>query len=217
MRASGSLNDGGSSVLEPVSVAEALKEALRQAVALLERQGYRYAVIGGIANQRWGRARFTYNVDIKVLVPDTDYPAARAAIRSAFPERARPHVPANPLIVDAKVTGVSVDFLLAVPGYEENIVTRAVRGNLDGLEVWICSPEDLVIQKAVAGRVQDWQDIEGILIEQHGRLNLAYVEDWLRQFTAALDQPEILSQYQSVQKRITAELARLTATNAFSK
>lgn len=217
MRASGSLNDGGSSVLEPVSVAEALKEALRQAVALLERQGYRYAVIGGIANQRWGRARFTYNVDIKVLVPDTDYPAARAAIRSAFPERARPHVPANPLIVDAKVTGVSVDFLLAVPGYEENIVTRAVRGNLDGLEVWICSPEDLVIQKAVAGRVQDWQDIEGILIEQHGRLNLAYVEDWLRQFTAALDQPEILSQYQSVQKRITAELTRLTATNAFSK
>jgi hypothetical protein len=217
MRASGSLNDGGSSVLEPVSVAEALKEALRQAVALLERQGYRYAVIGGIANQRWGRARFTYNVDIKVLVPDTDYPAARAAIRSAFPERARPHVPANPLIVDAKVAGVSVDFLLAVPGYEENIVTRAVRGNLDGLEVWICSPEDLVIQKAVAGRVQDWQDIEGILIEQHGRLNLAYVEDWLRQFTAALDQPEILSRYQSVQKRITAELARLTATNAFSK
>lgn len=204
-------------MLEPVSVAEALKEALRQAVALLERQGYRYAVIGGIANQRWGRARFTYNVDIKVLVPDTDYPAARAAIRSAFPERARPHVPANPLIVDAKVTGVSVDFLLAVPGYEENIVTRAVRGNLDGLEVWICSPEDLVIQKAVAGRVQDWQDIEGILIEQHGRLNLAYVEDWLRQFTAALDQPEILSQYQSVQKRITAELTRLTATNAFSK
>ncbi len=204
-------------MLEPVSVAEALKEALRQAVALLERQGYRYAVIGGIANQRWGRARFTYNVDIKVLVPDTDYPAARAAIRSAFPERARPHVPANPLIVDTKVTGVSVDFLLAVPGYEENIVTRAVRGNLDGLEVWICSPEDLVIQKAVAGRVQDWQDIEGILIEQHGRLNLAYVEDWLRQFTAALDQPEILSQYQSVQKRITAELARLTATNAFSK
>ena len=96
-------------------------------------------------------------------------------------------------------------------------MTRAVRGDLDGLEVWICSPEDLVIQKAVAGRVQDWQDIEGILIEQHGRLNLAYVEDWLRQFTAALDQPEILSQYQSVQKRITAELARLTATNAFSK
>jgi predicted nucleotidyltransferase len=106
------------------------------------------------------------------------------------------------------VAGVSVDFLLAVPGYEENIVTRAVRGDLDGLEVWICSPEDLVIQKAVAGRVQDWQDIEGILIEQHGRLDLAYVEDWLQQFAAALEQPEILSQYQSIQERISVTMTR---------
>jgi len=193
---------------EPPRIAEALQEALRQAVALLEAQGYRYAVIGGIANQRWGRARFTYNVAIKVLVPDTDYPAARAAIRSAFPQRARPQVPANPLIVDAKVAGVSVDFLLTVPGYEENIVTRAVRGDLDGLAVWICSPEDLVIQKAVAGRVQDWQDIEGILIEQQGRLDLAYVEDWLQQFAAALEQPEILRQYQSIQERISVALRR---------
>ena len=184
-----------------------LRPALRKAIALLERHGYRYAVIGGLAVSHWGQTRATYNVDIKVLVPDTDYPAARAAIRSAFPQRARPHVPDNPLIVDAKVAGVSVDFLLAVPGYEENIVTRAVRGDLDGLEVWICSPEDLVIQKAVAGRVQDWQDIEGILIEQHGRLDLAYVADWLQQFAAALEQPEILSRYQSIQERISATIA----------
>jgi len=189
-------------------VQKQLRPALRKAIALLERHGYRYAVIGGLAVSHWGQTRATYNVDIKVLVPDTAYPAARAAIRSAFPQRARPQVPANPLIVDAKVAGVSVDFLLTVPGYEENIVTRAVRGDLDGLAVWICSPEDLVIQKAVAGRVQDWQDIEGILIEQQGRLDLAYVEDWLQQFVAALEQPEILSQYQSIQERISVALRR---------
>jgi predicted nucleotidyltransferase len=188
-------------------VQKQLRPALRKAITLLERHGYRYAVIGGLAVSHWGQTRATYNVDIKVLVPDTDYPAARAAIRSAFPQRARPHVPANPLIVDAQVAGVSVDFLLAVPGYEENIVTRAVRGDLDGLAVWICSPEDLIIQKAVAGRVQDWQDIEGILIEQHGRLDLAYVENWLQQFAAALEQPEILRQYQSIQERISVTIA----------
>jgi predicted nucleotidyltransferase len=189
-------------------VEEPLRATLRQAVAFLEGHGYRYAVIGGIANQRWGRARFTYDVDIKVLVPDTDYPAARAAIRSAFPERARPHVPANPLIVDTKVGEVTVDFLLAVPGYEENIVTRAVRCDLDGLEVWICSPEDLVIQKAAAGRAQDWQDIEGVLVEQHGHLDQAYIESWLQQFAKALDQPEVLSQYRSIQERITSVLTQ---------
>jgi predicted nucleotidyltransferase len=185
-----------------------LRAALRQAVAFLEGHGYRYAVIGGIANQRWGRARFTYDVDIKVLVPDTDYPAARAAIRSAFPERARPHVPANPLIVDTKVEEIIVDFLLTVPGYEENIITRAVCCDLDGLEVWICSPEDLIIQKAVAGRSQDWQDIKGVLAEQYEHLDQAYIEGWLQQFAEALDQPEILSQYRNIQERITAVLTQ---------
>lgn len=183
-----------------------LLPALRKAITLLEKHGYRYAVIGGIAVSIWGRTRATYDVDIKVLVPETDYPSARATIRSAFPERSRLHVPANPLIVDVKVDEVAVDFLLTVPGYEENIVTRAMCFDLDGLEVWICSAEDLIIQKAVAGRAQDWQDIEGILIEQHGHLDQVYIEGWLQQFVQALDRPEILSQYRNIQERITAVL-----------
>jgi len=189
-------------------VEEPLKEALRQAVAFLEGQGYRYAVIGGIANQVWGAARLTYDVDIKVLVPHTEYPTVQAAIRAAFPGRGRPQVPASPLIVDTQVGGVIVDFLLAVPGYEENIVTRATRCDLDGLWVWVCSAEDLIIQKAVAGRPKDWQDIEGILAEQHGHLDQAYMEDWLQQFAEALEQPEILDQYRRTQERISSALAR---------
>lgn len=200
--ASCSLRNGDGNVEEP------LKEALRQAVVFLEAQGYRYAVIGGIANQVWGIARFTYDVDIKVLVPHAEYPTARAAIRAAFPERGRPQVPTNPLIVDTKMGEVIVDFLLAVPGYEENIVTRAIRFDLRGLPVWICSAEDLIIQKAIAGRPKDWPDIEGVLAQQHRRLDLTYIEDWLKQFSEALDKPEILDQYRSTQKRITAVLAR---------
>ena len=73
-----------------------IKETLRRATRFLEEQGYRYAIIGGIANQYWGTVRLTYDVDIKVLVPDTEYPKARAAIRAAFPERARPLAPPIP-------------------------------------------------------------------------------------------------------------------------
>ena len=129
---------------------ERIQIALSKAVEFLETQGYRYAVIGGIANQVWGTPRFTQDVDLKVFVPDVEYPAVRAAIRTAFPERGRPHVPENPLIVDVNIGGIIVDFLLAIPGYEEQIVTRAVRRQLGDLEIWICSPEDLIIQKAAA-------------------------------------------------------------------
>jgi predicted nucleotidyltransferase len=181
-----------------------LKKALAEAIALLESAGYRYAVIGGIANQVWGEPRFTYDVDIKVLVPNTDYAAARTTIRTTFSERGRPGLSENPLIVDVKIGEIIVDFLLTVPGYEERIVTRAVRRNVGDLLLWICSPEDLVIQKAVAGRAKDWQDIEGILIEQHGRLDQNYLQDWLTQFAEVLEQPNILEQYQMLQARIVA-------------
>lgn len=85
---------------------------------------------------------------------------------------------------------------------EELIVTRAVQRDLAQVPVWICSAEDLVIQKAVAGRGKDWQDIEGILIEQQGRLDLDYVEGWLAQFADALEQPDIVTQYQAIQAHI---------------
>jgi predicted nucleotidyltransferase len=185
-----------------------LRKALRQAIASLEKHNLRYAVIGGIALQLWGKPRFTYDVDIKVLVPDTDYSAARAKIRAAFPKRARPHAPPNPLIVDAQVGDITVDFLLALPGYEENIITRAVRRRMGNLALWICSAEDLIIQKVVANRPKDWQDIEGILAEQHGRLDYDYIENWLQQFADALEQPKILRQYHDIRKRIDAILVQ---------
>lgn len=185
-----------------------LEVALGQAVKVLEKHGYRYAVIGGVANQLWGILRLTKDVDIKVLVPNTEYSAARQTIRAVFPKRARPKVPANPLIVDTKIGEVIVDFLLAAPGYEENIITRAVRRHLGGRSFWICSAEDLIIQKVVANRAKDWQDVEGILAEQYGKLDEDYVEEWLGQFAEALEQPETVEQYRNVQKRIAAVLKR---------
>lgn len=182
--------------------------ALRRAVAWLEEHEYQYAVIGGIANQRWGVPRLTHDVDIKVLVPNLDYSTIRTALRADFAERGRPHVPLNPLVVDVVIGEATVDFLLAIPGYDEQVVTRAVQHELDDLSIWLCLPEDLIVQKAVAGRPKDWVDIEGILVEQHGKLNLAYLEDWLAQFAEFLEQPEILTQYQDIQAHIAQTVAK---------
>jgi len=177
---------------------EHLRPSARKAIAYLEESGYRYALIGGIALSQWGEPRYTHDVDIKVLVPDIDYAKTRIELRSAFPTPARQHLVPNPLIVAVEIEGVIVDFLLALPGYEENIITRAVQRDLGGWQAWICSAEDLIIQKVIAGRGKDWMDIEGLLIEQHGKLDLDYVEDWLTQFVQALELPELLSEYRRV-------------------
>lgn len=180
-----------------------LKQALREVVAFLDAHGYRYALIGGLANQIWGQARFTYDIDLKVLVPNYDYDAVRTIVIQAFPEPGRPDLPFNPLIVSAKIGEVIVDFLLTAPGYEEQIITRAIRYGFDSLSIWVCSAEDLIIQKAIAGRGKDWQDIEGILVEQYPQLDQPYLEDWLTQFAEVLEQPGILNQYRQIWQRVT--------------
>ena len=179
-----------------------LKHALQKAITFLDANDIRYAIIGGIALAHWGVARFTHDVDIKIHVPDVNYDSIRSKLRSAFPELARTEIPQNPLIVAVTIHDVIVDFLLALPGYEELIVERAVRFELEDLRAWVCSAEDLIIQKAIAGRAKDWSDIEALLIEQRGRLDEGYIENWLSQFAEALERPDILSDYHRFQEKM---------------
>ena len=45
-------------------------------------------------------------------------------------------------------------------------------------------------------------DIEGLLIEQRGKLDEVYIEDWLTQFAEALAAPQPLSKYQELNQKI---------------
>lgn len=170
----------------------------------LEKNNCRYALIGALALAQWGVVRATHDVDLKVLVPDIDYSRMRALLSARFPKPGRKHAPPNPLILAVEINGVIVDFLFALPGYEELIVERAIRRKLNGFTAWICSAEDLVIQKVVAGRGKDWPDVEALLIEQRGKLDEAYIEDWLAQFAEALEKPEMLATYRHLLEKVKA-------------
>ena len=62
---------------------EELKRSLQIVTRLLEEQSFRYAVIGGISLTQWGVARFTHDIDIKVLVPNVDYTSVRSVLQAA--------------------------------------------------------------------------------------------------------------------------------------
>jgi hypothetical protein len=168
----------------------------------LEANDLSYAIVGGIALSHWNVSRFTYDIDIKLLVPDTEYSALRQMLRRAFPHKARKHIPESNLIVAAHVEGIVVDFLLALPGYEELIVQRAVAQDLGDFSIKVCTAEDLIIQKVVAGREKDWPDVEALLIEQWHKLDQSYVEGWLSQFAEALETPELIARYLSLCRKV---------------
>lgn len=135
-----------------------------------------YAIIGGLAVQWWGEPRLTKDVDLTVVAPlddperfirqGADAFAPRIANVVAFARR-------NRVILVQASNGCPLDISMGLPGYEEEVMQRAAEFALEPDKgVRICSAEDLIIHKAIAGRPQDVRDIEGIVYRQRDRLEM---------------------------------------------
>lgn len=164
-------------------------------------RGIPYAIIGGIAVQRWGRPRFTLDVDLTVLLPPGEEEPVLEELLATFEGR-RPDALAfarRHRVLLLRVPGVAdVDLSLGLPGYEDEVMARVVEYDLgDGCLVRLCSAEDLIIHKAVAGRPQDLLDIEGVVLRQGHHLDLTYIRYWLRIFADLLETDEVIQRFES--------------------
>jgi predicted nucleotidyltransferase len=90
-----------------------------------------------------------------------------------------------------------------LPGYEDELFRRAVEIEIDtGKHVRMCSAEDLIIHKAVAGRPQDIVDIESVVLRQGRRLNVDYIRRWLGEFSDLLATPDILDRFEQAYRKL---------------
>jgi len=168
--------------------------------------GAPYAIIGGVAVQHWGDPRFTQDVDLTVVAP----PEGSAKLTQQILERFSARIPdaaafarRNRVILVRASNGCPVDISLGVPGYEESVMLRVVDYEMDpGRSIRICSAEDLVIHKAVAGRPQDIRDIEGIVYRQRDALDVSYIRRWLSDFADVLADPEVRQRFERSWERV---------------
>jgi len=177
-------------------------EAVWEVGLFFARRNLPYALIGGLAVQIWGSPRLTTDADITVASPlTTGVTELVRQITEHFPSRT-----ADPLAFarDARMVlvtasnGVDVDISLALPGYEDEVFARAVDYKVRrGKVIRVCSAEDLIIHKAVAGRPQDVIDIQGVVDRQGARLDVAYVRKWLTTLASILARPEILEYFEA--------------------
>ena len=95
------------------------------------------------------------------------------------------------LLVRHEPSGLDVDVVVAGLPFEKELLERGATVVVGGVSTPVCSAEDLIILKAVAGRARDWGDIEGVLDANPG-LDRERVRRWVEQFAAALEAPEIM-------------------------
>jgi hypothetical protein len=138
-------------------------------------RGWASSVIGGVAVQRWGEPRQTRDVDLVLLTGLGGEERFVDPILEHYQPRlpdARQFALEHRVILVETVSGVPLDISMAGLPFEERVIARSSRFDVEaGAALVTCSAEDLVVLKVFAGRVQDWLDVEGIIVRQGRRLN----------------------------------------------
>jgi len=164
-----------------------------------------YAIIGGIAVQFWGEPRGTEDLDLTVMVPIEKESGLIEELAARFPSRipdAAGFARRNRVLLLRASNGVPVDVSLGLPGYDQQMFQRTQSFSLDPHhEVRVCSAEDLIIHKALAGRANDLKDLEMVVAGQRARLDTAYVRRWLTFFSDALAAPDPLDHFEAAWRK----------------
>lgn len=165
-----------------------------------------YAIIGGTAVQLWGEPRLTQDVDLTVATPLDDPDTFIKQILDRFDSRvkdAHQFARKSRVILVKASNDIPLDISLGLPGYEDQVVERAIWYELaPGKQIRLCSAEDLIIHKAVASRPQDIRDIEGVIYRQGSQLDAGYIRQWLTIFAELLENPDIPQAFERPWKQI---------------
>lgn len=179
-----------------------LLAALTGLVRWVDDQGVPAVIIGGVAAGIVGRPRVTRDVDALVRLDQSRWGAFLAAgARYGFVPRVNDALAfadrVRVLLVHHQPSFVDVDVSFAGLPFEDETIARATRLHLYDITFSVPSPEDLIIMKAIAGRVRDHADIASIR-DAHPRLDLKRIRRWVKDFSTVLERPEILADLERI-------------------
>lgn len=180
----------------------------RQFQSLCEQNGWRFCFIGGLPVQHWGEPRFTRDVDVALLTGFGDEASFAKTILTRYKPRradAEEFALLNRVLLVQSEKGIGLDISLAALPFEEQMINRSIAVEfLSGIDLQICSAEDLIVLKCFADRLQDWHDVTSIIVRQ-GKSNLDwnYIESNLEPLVELKEAPEILKRLAQLRREST--------------
>jgi len=181
-------------------------EAAKEIQDFIENLNWKFCFIGGVALQRWGRPRLTNDIDLTLLTGfgnesdflDTLVQKYQSRIASPIDFALR-----NRILLLQTSNNIGIDISLGALPFEENAVARASYFTfLPNIELITCSAEDLIVMKAFADRLQDWADVENIIIKQK-QLDWNYINTELPPLAEAKYEPEIVQKLERLRRQIS--------------
>jgi hypothetical protein len=174
-----------------------LSAAIAKLTAALDADKIPYMIIGGIANLVWGRPRATFDIDVTIWAAGREEELVQRLCKR-FQSRA-PDPAAFVLdtrVLPLMVEGVSVDAIFGQLPYEKRAIDRARPVAFEGIEMRVCSPEDLVVHKIISERAKDKDDARELIRARKAVLDRAYLDPIVRGLSHDLGRPEIWNDYE---------------------
>ena len=169
-----------------------LEQLLSRLIPILQRAQVPYMLTGSVASSAHGMPRSTRDLDIVIaptrpqllmLMQQLQTSEAYADEQQALQALAN----RSQFNVIDFATGWKVDFIIAEDSeYGRTALGRRTLIDFAGSPAYVASPEDVLIAKMrwakLGGSERQLQDAAGIVSTQGNKLNLEYVEYWVREF-----------------------------------
>jgi predicted nucleotidyltransferase len=181
---------------------EPFRAAIESLQSLLHKFNDRGVIIGGVAVGFLGKPRFTADIDAVFLLStkDISHFLELAQAENIFPRISNAEDFARKnlvLLLKYMPTETDIDVSLGMLPFEEDMVARSSTKSFANLSIRLPTPEDLIIMKAIAHRPKDLEDIRTIA-EKYSDLDIKRIEEWVKSFGDALEQPDLWAQVKSL-------------------
>jgi len=172
---------------------------------LCQRMGWQFCFIGGLSVQHWGEPRLTRDVDVTILTgfgAEQDFVSAILKSYKARRHDAEEFALQHRVLLVESSSGIGLDISLGALPFEEQMVSRAANVEfLPGIQLRLCSPEDLIVLKSFANREQDWLDVASVVVRQGSdNLDWDYIVSNLKPLVALKEEPAIIDRLTALRR-----------------
>jgi hypothetical protein len=179
------------------------KKFLEKLISLIESAGIPYAVCGSLSSGLHGQPRATNDADIIIAPTQGQLDKFLKSLEVGYyvnPEVAFEAMKIHSMfnVIDNKL-GWKADLIFRKDGpYELTEFNRRLRAKLMGIDLWILSPEDVILSKLQWAKnsrsEQQFRDALGVAVVQWHRLDMNYLRKWAKELRVQNFLEQILEQ-----------------------
>lgn len=158
-----------------------LDTLLKKTVTFLDNNKIEYLIIGGIAAGILGEPRMTQDVDLILFIQKENlltFLKSAKATGFIFNQEMALHNAKMRGSFRFVFKGLWLDIIIASTEFEQSALKRKIKTRFVGKNLYLPSPEDLILLKIIPGREKDLLDAKGIVARHKDKLDERYLERW---------------------------------------